>query len=119
MTALLITPVVLSALVLAAHFLRRGEWLPTLASLALLGLLFVRRTWARRVIQLALLAGAAEWARTLAGFVTERRATAEPWLRMAIILGAVVAVALGGVAALEARSLRARFSAARDRAGRS
>ena len=119
MNALLFTPVVLSALVLAAHFLRRGEWLPMLASLGIIALLFARRSWARRVIQLALLAGALEWARTLAGFVAERRATGEPWLRMAIILGAVIAVSLAGVAALEARRIRERFSANRDPAPRS
>lgn len=108
--AWLLAPVVLSALVLAAHFMRRGEWVPMLVSLGLLALLFVRREWARRMIQLALLLGAIEWARTLAGFVAERRALGEPWLRMAIILGSVIAVALAGIAALESARLRRRFA---------
>ena len=103
------TPIVLSALVLGAHFMRRGEWLPMGLSIALLALPFVRRPWARRMIQLALLLAAAEWVRTLMGFVAERRATGEPWLRMAIILGAVIAVALAGIAALESERLRRRF----------
>ena len=119
MNALLLTPIVLSALILGAHYLRRGEWLPLLLSLGLLGLLGVRRSWARRLLQLALLAAAAEWARTLTGFAAERRALGEPWLRMAIILGAVIAVALAGLVALETRRMRARFSAAADPADRS
>ena len=41
----LLLPAGLSALVLGAHFLRRGDWLLVAASLALLALLFVRRPW--------------------------------------------------------------------------
>ena len=112
MIGLLRTPVVLAALLLTAHFLRRGQALPMLASLALVALLFVRREWARRTIQVALVLGTLEWARTLAGFAAERRAAGEPWVRMALILGAVIAVTLGGAVALEARSLRRSFAPA-------
>ena len=112
MIGLLRTPVVLAALLLAAHFLRRGQALPMLASLALLALVFVRREWARRTIQIALVLGTLEWARTLAAFAAERRAAGEPWVRMALILGAVIAITLGGAVALEARSLRRRFTPA-------
>jgi len=108
-TALLLTPAVLAALVLAAHFLRRGMWAGVLASLALVALLAVPRTWARRAVQAGLVLGAAEWARTLAGVAAERRAAGEPWVRMAVILGAVIAVTLAGAIALEARRLRRRF----------
>jgi hypothetical protein len=110
MDALFMTPAILSALVLAAHFLRRGQWLPMAVSLALVALLFVRREWARRMVKLALLLAAFEWARTLWAFAAERRVAGEPWLRMAVILGAVIAVALLGVATLESARLIRRFA---------
>jgi NO-binding membrane sensor protein with MHYT domain len=47
---------------------------------------------------------------TLAGFAAERRAAGEPWVRMAVILGAVIAVTIAGAALLEARRLRERFA---------
>ena len=58
-------PVVLSALVLAAHFFRSRQ-LPLVAvSLALPLLLLVRERWSARVVQAGLVLGALEWVRTL------------------------------------------------------
>lgn len=108
-TFFLLLPAGLSALVLAAHFLRRGEMLSVLLCLGLIALLWVRRPWAARVIQGALVAGSLEWLRTLVEDMGLRRAAGEPWLRMAIILGAVIGVALGGALLLESRELRRRF----------
>jgi len=113
--ALLLTPAVLATLVLAAHFLRRGAWGGVALSLALLALLAVPRTWARRLVQLGLVLAAAEWARTLLAFAAEWRAAGEPWVRMAVILGAVIAVTLAGAALLEAPRVRARCSSAAPR----
>ena len=45
---LLLLPAGLSALVLGAHFLRRGDLALVAVSLTLFGLLFVRRQWAAR-----------------------------------------------------------------------
>jgi hypothetical protein len=95
--------------VLGAHFLRRGDLGLMVACLALLGLLFVRRAWAARLVQLALLAGAFEWLRTLAQSLPVRRAAGEPWARLAAILGGVALVAVLGAALLETRRLRERY----------
>ena len=54
---LLLLPASLSALVLGAHFLRRDDLGLVVACLLLVGLLFVRRPWAARLVQLALGAG--------------------------------------------------------------
>jgi len=106
---LLLLPAALSALVLGAHFLRRGQLLPVALCLGLMALLFVRRPWAARAVQAALLLGAFEWLRTLAGFVAERRATGAPWLRMAVILGIVAALSALGAALFQSGTLRRRF----------
>jgi hypothetical protein len=108
-TFLLLLPAGLSTLVLAAHFMRRGSLLATLLCFALLSLLWRRRPWARRVLQGALVLGALEWIWTLLNFASARQTEGEPWLRMAIILGAVAVVALLGAALLETAAMRKRF----------
>jgi hypothetical protein len=106
---LLILPAGLSALVLGAHFLRRGDLGLLVVCLVLVGLLFVRRWWAARLVQLALCAGALEWLRTLAELLPARRAAGEPWVRLVAILGGVVLLALLGAALFETRRLRERY----------
>ncbi|MBK9090916.1 MAG: hypothetical protein IPL90_18485 [Holophagales bacterium] len=82
-------PVVLSALVLAAHFFRSRQ-LPLVAlSLAVPLLLFVRERWSARVVQAGLVLGALEWVRTLAYFAGQRMEVGRPWGRLAVILGVV------------------------------
>jgi hypothetical protein len=102
-------PVVLALLLLAAHFYRAG-WLPLAAlSVALLALLAVPRAWAARALQLALALGAIEWLRTLASFAAARMATGQPYLRLALILGAVAAFTLLAAAVFRQRRLRERY----------
>lgn len=98
MLALTLTPAVLSALVLAAHFLRRGQLLACVLCLAAASLAFVRAPWAPRVLQAFLLLGALEWVRTLVALLAERRAADEPAGKLVIIIGSVIAVALLGAA---------------------
>lgn len=108
-------PVVLSLLVLGAHFLRFGQMPAVFGTLVLIGLLFVRRPWAARVVQVALVLATVEWLRTLMQLTVERMHAGQPYIRMALIIGAVAAVAalsawlfqrrpLGGVYGLAPRS---------------
>lgn len=107
-TFLLLLPAGISLLVLAAHFLRRAESLPMLLALGMVALLGVRRPWAARALQVALLLAAGEWVRTLMALIPARRALGEPWERMAVILGCVAAVALLSALAFELPALRRR-----------
>jgi len=88
-TPLLYVPVVLSALLLAAHFFRAGHVVVVVVCLALLAVLPIRRRWAGLVVQFALAIGALEWARTLAVFAAARASRGEPYGRLVIILGSV------------------------------
>jgi hypothetical protein len=115
MRFLLLLPVVLSLLALAAHFLRAGNLLMVLVCLGSLALLAVRRVWARRVVQALLMIGVLVWVQVMAARVAERQARGESWQRLAIILGAVASVAGLSIAALETRRMRAHF--APDRPG--
>lgn len=72
-------------------------------------LLFVRRPWAPRVVQLMLLAATLEWLRTTVVLVHDRITAGEPWRRMAAILVAVAGVTLWS-ALITPRASRERVS---------
>lgn len=90
--ALAYIPIVLSLVVLGAHFMRYGNLIGVFGSVTLIALLFVRRAWVARLLQVALVFGAVEWALTLYDLVQVRAAMGQPFTRMVIILGLVTAI---------------------------
>ncbi len=99
----------LSALLLAAHFLRAGHWAGVAASFALLAVLAIPRPWAARAAQVALVLGAGEWIRALVQLAAERREEHAPWTRLAVILGTVAALTAASGLVFESRRLRERY----------
>ena len=89
MRALRAVAVCLSFLLLAAHYLRGAQFVGVAVCLLLPLLLAVPSGWATWGLRVALVLGAMEWVRILAGFAAARRSLGEPWLRMALILGGV------------------------------
>ncbi len=89
MNFLRLLPVFLSALLLGAHFLRAGTFVLVLITLAGPLILLIHRTWVARAVQIGLIAGGVEWARTLVQLVLARQIMGEPWTRLAFILGGV------------------------------
>lgn len=107
MKALQLLPVILSFLLLGAHFYRAGWVVLTGLCVALLFLLFLRKPWVPRLFQAILLLGAVEWFRTLYVFAAMRIAWDEPWTRLALILGGVALfTALSGLV-FQGRRLKA------------
>ena len=99
----------LAFVLLATHFLRAANWVAVALCAAMIGVLFVRRRWAARASQAALLLGAVEWLRLAFTLAVARRAMGEPFLRLAFILGAVaVFTALCALVFRNSR-IRARF----------
>ena len=94
MRALLYVPIVLSLIVLGAHFLRYGNMLGVVGALFLIALLFVRKAWVARLVQFVLILGALEWFRTLYMLARWRAAEGESVVRMIIILSVVAAITL-------------------------
>ena len=109
-------PVILSALLLAAHFLRAGQTVLMLTALALPLLLFVRLRWVPVVVTAALALGALEWIYTLTKIALIRADMGAPWARMALILGAVAAFTAGSSRVLRLPAIRARYRDARNQA---
>jgi len=85
-------PIVLSLVVLGAHFLRYDNSFGVIGVAVLIGLLFVRKPWAARMLQAALVLGAIEWVYTLYVMANLRIEFGQPYIRLVIILGSVAAV---------------------------
>ncbi len=105
-------PLVLMSLILATHHSRGGEPGLTALWITLPAVLFWRRRWVDRALQLLLLAGAAEWVITITNLVGIRRNYDLPYVRLVLILGVVALLtALSGLI-LQTRGRRDRLPAA-------
>lgn len=89
MIFLYLLPAISGFILLALHFFRSDNLLAALLSFLMLSLMCVRRPWAARTLQVCLLIGAAEWTRIAISLIITRNEMGEPFLRLAIILGAV------------------------------
>ena len=98
--------VIVSALILAAHFLRSGPGALVLAALALIGLLFVKRPWASHALRGAMWAGAALMFWTGLAIARDRIAAGNPRVVPPILIMSAVGIfmvlaglAVGGTSA--------------------
>ncbi len=82
-------PVIISLLILSAHFTRVGIHFLSLLLLILPFILLIRNKWIPPLLQLILAAGAAEWIRTLFIYVNQRQAVGEPYFRLILIIGTI------------------------------
>ena len=112
--ALYFIPIVLSLVVLGAHFLRDGNMPLVAACLILIGLLLVRHVLVARLVQTALVLGALEWLWTLYRLVEVRVALEQPYLRMTIILVVVAAISLCSALLFQTQTLRKVYRAGRS-----
>ena len=103
-------PVVLSMLLLAAHFLKNGQLPFVLLNLGMLWVLSRRARWVPQVVQLFLLFAALEWVRALFALIAARRAAGEPWIRLAFILGGVAGFTLASALVFGQQAVRARYA---------
>lgn len=109
MRALLLLPALALSL-LGAHFYRASTWPLVLACGVLLVLLAWPRVWVARLVQTALVLGAAEWLWTAFLLAQQRLALGQPWLRMALILGAVAVFTAASALVFRSTALRARYA---------
>ena len=89
MNLLRLLPVILSFLLLAAHFSRANVNILALFSLLFLVLLFIKRPWVPLVLKIVMAIGVAEWLRAMVVYVLQRQEAGEPWMRLVFILGGV------------------------------
>ncbi len=89
MKFLKISPLLLSCLLLTAHFFRADLIFLVICTMGLPFLLRIGQPWAIRLIQFCLVLGAGEWLRTLFIFASQRQELHQPWIRLAVIMGGV------------------------------
>jgi len=109
MNMLRLLPVIISSLLLGAHFLRLGQPLLVVLCVLLPLILLFRKFWAARLMQFYLILGAAEWVRTLLFLVAERRTEGQPWSRLVIIIGLVALFTGGSAFVFRISSLKMRY----------
>ena len=109
MNVLRLLPVIWSFGLLAAHFSRADMFPLVILSLAIPFLLFLRRAWVARSIQVLLILGAAEWIRAMSGYIEIRKSTGEDWGRLAIILMAVALLTACSGLVFQGKSLKIRY----------
>lgn len=104
-----LVPVMLSLLLIGAHFLRSGNLLVPVVSLLLIVALAIREPLVARAVQLALLLATAEWVWVAFDLVSARLDAGLPWTKLALILGAVAVLALVSVALFFSQTLQAMY----------
>jgi hypothetical protein len=107
--AIIILPVILSALLIAAHFYRSGALIFTAICLLLPVLLVSKNHWIPKIITAFLLLAAGEWLRTLFVFIEHYQAAGIPWTRMAIILGGVSIFTASSALVFKTSTLKKRY----------
>ena len=110
MNFLRLLPVFISFLLLAAHFFRAGQTVLAVIPLVLFIPLILRERWVPWLIQLVLVLGAVEWLRTLVSVAQIRMEYDMPWIRMAVILGAVALFTAFSSLVFRSNGLRKRYS---------
>lgn len=109
MLLLQLLPVILSLLLLAAHFMRYGQTILVVLSVVMIGLLVVRRPWAARILQVVLLLACAEWIRTLVILAGIRAEHGQSAGRMVVILAVVALITAASALVFRRRRASAHF----------
>lgn len=102
-------PIVISFLLLGAHFLRASQWVLVALCVVFMLLLAVPRPWAARSIQVALVAGTFEWLLSLVLIAQQRIASGMPYTRVSLILAGVAVLTLASAFAFLLPAMRKRY----------
>ncbi len=100
-------PVLFSTVLMSAHFSRAQNNGLALVCLLLPLLLLIRKRWVADIFQILLITGAIIWFESMFGYIQLRQETGRPWVRLAIILGAVAVFT--GLSALVFRKKKLRM----------
>ena len=104
-------PIILAAILLAAHFLRSYNLFPMALSLVAPFLLLIRNRWSLLTLQLSTIPAALIWLLTLYGIIQQRIFEGRSWTASAIILSLVAAFTLFAGWLLHAPQVKDEFSA--------
>ncbi len=109
MNILRLLPVIIAFGLLAAHFSRANMPPAVVVTLITPFLLLIRKPWIAKSIQVLLLIGAAEWIRSMLGYIQVRKEIGEDWGRLAIILVTVALLTACSALVFRGKSLKKRY----------
>ena len=101
-----LSPVVISSLLIGAHFLRHGRFVLMGIGLVPLVALLIRHPLAVRLVQGILIAASLAWIRTAYLLASQRAATGLPYTRLLVILCAVAGFTFASIFVFQAKTLR-------------
>ncbi len=110
MTVLKLLPVIVSFLLIGAHFLRSGHMFYVVLCVLFIGLLFVRKPLAAWLVQAALVLATVEWIHTVFVFASVRIEQGKPYFRLVLILGVVAFFTLASTLVFFLKSMKERYS---------
>jgi ferredoxin len=110
MKKLMLPFVIVSLLLLSAHFLRFGNWGLCLTITSFIVLMFYRLAWVRWVLIAVLVIGVFVWVDTWMNLVQIRLAVGQPWVRLSLIIGSVIALTIGSTSLLLTDKSKSFFS---------
>lgn len=104
-------PIILAAVLVAAHFLRSYSILPMLLSLLAPFFLLIKKRWSLVTLQLLTIPTAFIWLLTLSDIIQQRIFEGRSWTASAIILGVVTLFTLWAAWLLNSPEIKEQYPA--------
>ena len=106
-----VVPLILTALLLGAHFWRSGNLILALVYGLFPLLLFIKQRWSWLAVQIFAYVGVIIWLYTTVAIVQERINWGLPWVRVVFILGGVALLSAWAGMLLNSPRVKARYLA--------
>ena len=103
-------PVLFSTLLISAHFMRAYGNLIGFLFLLLLFTLFIRKSWIIRLWQILLSFAVITWVFATINLVNFRIEIGQPWLRLVLILGAIIIFTIWSAFWMENKRIKKYYS---------
>lgn len=100
---------ILSCLLLGAHFLRGGHLVLMVLCLIIPSLLLIKKRWSLIIVQIFLFVGTWIWIRTAIIIIHERMILGIPWGKIVIIIGPIAIFTLLAGLLLNSQVVRKRY----------
>ena len=110
MIILCLLPIVVSSLLIAAHFYRMGSTILAVIAVLLPLLLLIRHKLALNIVRIYLFIATAEWIRALFAFIEIYERGGLSWTRLSVILGGVALFTFSSALLLSCRPLTNYFT---------
>jgi len=106
LTFFIYLPVVLSVVLIAAHFYRKGQYTFAYTLIGTPVILFIKKPFSPRIIQTILFFATIQWWMTIYKIIEFRKAFNMPWLRFGLIMGGVAVFTLFSIILLESKTIK-------------